>query len=64
MNWKEMLHEHIAEEAHGYQEYMDLAKMAEEEGCCHEAGVLRDIAHEEQIHHRLLSEMSPKDVKY
>lgn len=57
MSWKDRLHEHMSEEHRDHDEYMKLAEEAEEEGCCHEAGVLRDIAHEESIHKRLLTEM-------
>lgn len=63
MNWNEKLHEHIMEEEHGYEEYMTLAKMAEEEGCHDAACILKDIAHEEMTHEKLLREMSEKYVK-
>ena len=57
MEWKTMLHEHLAAEGKDHDAYMKLAEMAEADGCCHEAGVLRDIAHEEHTHHRLIREM-------
>lgn len=52
-----MLMPHLDEEAHDHEGYMRIAEVAEEEGCCHEAGVLRDIAHEEKTHHKLLEEL-------
>lgn len=58
MSWIEMLHGHVAEEATDHAEYMKIAEEAEAAGCCHEAGVLRDIAHEEKIHHKLLAEIA------
>ena len=57
MSWKDLLHQHISEESQDRDMYLELAKQAEAEGCCHQAGVLRDIAHEEHTHHKLLSEM-------
>lgn len=55
--WKEKLAAKLEEERHGHDEYMDLAEEAEKEGCHHEAGVLRDMAREEKMHHRLIKEM-------
>lgn len=57
MKWKEMLQPHLMAEEQDHDNYEQIAKAAEEEGCCHEAGVLRDIAHEEHIHRHLLEEM-------
>lgn len=57
MNWKDQLHQHLTEEQRDHDAYIQLADMAEEEGCCHEAGVLRDIAHEENTHHKLIAEL-------
>lgn len=57
MKWKEMLMPHLEEEFKDHEGYMHIAKVAEEEGCCHEASVLRDIAHEEKTHHKLLEEL-------
>lgn len=55
--WKEKLAAKLEEEGHDHDEYMDLAEEAEKEGCHHEAGVLRDMAREEKMHHRLIKEM-------
>lgn len=55
--WKEKLAAKLEEESHGCDEYMALAEEAEKEGCHHEAGVLRDMAREEKMHHRLIKEM-------
>lgn len=54
MNWKEELLKHIAEEEQDEKEYMQLAEEACAEGKHREAGILRDIAHEESIHREML----------
>lgn len=57
MTWKEMLHGHLVAESADHDEYMKIADEAEAAGCHHEAGVLRDIADEEHMHHKLLHEI-------
>lgn len=57
MKWKEMIQPHLSDESKDHDAYMAIAEQAEEEGCCHVAGVLRDIAHEEEMHHHLLEQM-------
>lgn len=55
--WQSKLMGHMAEEANDQHDYMAIADMADEDGCCHEAGVLRDIAHDEETHRHLIKEM-------
>lgn len=55
--WMEQLKAHYTEEAKDHEEYMRIADMAEHEGDCCEAGIIRDIAHEEMIHRKLIGEM-------
>ena len=55
--WMTTLHKHLDGEGKDHDEYMKLAEMAEADGCFCEAGVLRDIAHEEHTHHKLIMEM-------
>lgn len=57
MNWKEIIGSSVEEESHDYEKYMTAATEAEKDGCHETAGVLRDIAHEEKIHKKLLAEM-------
>ena len=61
MKWKEMLHSKLAEEGADHDAYLKIAELAEAEHCCHEAGVLRDIAHDEKTHHHLIKEMMGED---
>lgn len=62
MSWREKLHEHLTEEHNDHDEYMKMAEEAEQDGCCVEAGVLRDIAREELTHRKLLGEMLSGNV--
>lgn len=57
MHWKEMLQPHIDEEHRDHEVYRLIAEQAEADGCYHEAGILRDIANEEETHHHLVAEM-------
>ena len=57
MSWKEMLESCLAEEAEGMEKYLAIAEMAKKDGCHWAAGVLRDIANEEETHHKLLADM-------
>lgn len=57
MTWKEILEPHIDEEGHDWETYREIADMAEADGCHCEAGVLRDIANEEETHHKLIAEI-------
>lgn len=57
MKWKELIAPHVNEEDTDHDVYMRIADTADEEGCHHAAGVLRDIANEEMTHHHLLAEM-------
>lgn len=57
MSWKEQLEANLEEEDQGFHHYMKMAEEAEKDGCCHEAGVLRDMAHEEKTHARLIREI-------
>lgn len=61
MTWKEMLQAHAASEKSDHADYMHMAEMAEQDGCFCEAGVLRDIAHEEKMHHKLVMEIVTGD---
>lgn len=57
MHWKEMLQPHVDEEHRDHDAYRIIADQAEADGCHHEAGILRDIANEEETHHHLIAEM-------
>lgn len=57
MEWKEKLKVHLVEEGRDHSEYLDLAGMAERDGCHEAAAILRDIAHDEHTHHRFIEEM-------
>ena len=57
MIWKETLKEKLAEEAADRDKYLNLAEMAEKDGCRKAACIMRDIAYEESVHHKLITEM-------
>lgn len=62
MNWKEKLYEHMSNESHDHEEYLEMAHDAEMTGHTHEAGILRDIAHDEKTHQDMINFILSKNV--
>ena len=54
---KDKIRDYMTAEEKDIEKYIGLAAEAEAEGCKHAAGVLRDIAHDEETHLKVLSEM-------